>query len=437
MEPVLIDTQRTFGVELEGLIRTGGDHDELDTRQNGCECDCNYGCQGGCYGDCNCEEFQDDLLYEWDRENPKPDISPFPTVNHPTIIQWHMLRSIEWKTIRDTECLWCRGECDCPFCRGECDCDFCDGNCGCGVCSGRCESCLQEYREGVFGCQSRSGLANSIHSNCDCRCHHEDWNTRTVEYWKVIYDGSVEGDHDQESVEVISPPLAGLNGLKQVSNVVKQMSRYGVEVNSSAGLHVHHCSKGLSSKTFYNLLKFYAFYEGIIDSIMPKSRRGQYPDHLASLKHISNCESAKQFCLRLDDYCFSSSLEFRADESFDQRDNTIRELCSFLQNERYCKINITAYMKHGTIEFRHHSGTTDSKKVMAWVEFTQLIIVFCSNPHTSILDNHVPSFYKMMILLQARPELKDFYHDRRDFFNKQYGSLTSYCTNHKQGYHNE
>jgi hypothetical protein len=36
---------------------------------------------------------------------------------------------------------------------------------------------------------------------------------------------------------------------------------------------------------------------------------------------------------------------------------------------RYHKLNLCAYLRHGTIEFRHHAGTVNPVKIVNWIAF--------------------------------------------------------------------
>ena len=42
-----------------------------------------------------------------------------------------------------------------------------------------------------------------------------------------------------------------------------------------------------------------------------------------------------------------------------------------LDNCRYHKLNLMAFWRHGTVEFRQHSGTIDAEKICAWISLTQ------------------------------------------------------------------
>jgi hypothetical protein len=40
-----------------------------------------------------------------------------------------------------------------------------------------------------------------------------------------------------------------------------------------------------------------------------------------------------------------------------------------MHNNRYYKINPISYLRHGTIEFRQHQGSTSYEKISKWIEF--------------------------------------------------------------------
>ena len=68
MKCELHDHNRTFGIELEGIIDGHSNEDyenEIDTREEGCYCECEEGCTGECTGECYWSELCEcDLLQE-------------------------------------------------------------------------------------------------------------------------------------------------------------------------------------------------------------------------------------------------------------------------------------------------------------------------------------------------------------------------------------
>ena len=47
-----------------------------------------------------------------------------------------------------------------------------------------------------------------------------------------------------------------------------------------------------------------------------------------------------------------------------------------MMNSRYYKINSHAYIRHQTIEFRQHSGTTDYEKISNWIAFLAALVKY-------------------------------------------------------------
>ncbi len=155
----------------------------------------------------------------------------------------------------------------------------------------------------------------------------EGYNHVTRGYWKIVPDGSILGD----GYELVSPPLKGTEGLQEVRTVCEVLNDMGATVNRSCGLHVHHDAADFGSRHFDNLFNLYSRAEHIMDSMLPPSRR----------------ENANSYCRSLLNY---PGATFSC---------------------RYLKVNFSAYHRHGTIEFRQHSGTVDAEKVTHWILLTQ------------------------------------------------------------------
>jgi len=394
MEPI-IDEEETFGVEIEGIIT--GEESEACYGEN---CDC----EGECEGWCVCDERRTEMRNENER-----------SLGEGNDVLYNE------SEIDNYECDYCEGECDCRRCNGDCHCDVCTGHCGC--------------TESWSG-RSRNDLANFINNTAGVECHSEGWNTTTREYWKVIYDGSVSGNG--EDCEVISPPIKGKKGLEDLKKVVDAMNTFGVVVNTSTGLHVHHDAKNVSTDALGMLVQLYAFYEGVFDTFQPKSRRGQNAGYCRSVKHYFNSDTALEVFERINNRLRNT------DSSCEKIGNTINKgikASNFdslfryeFRDQRYCKLNLHSYYKHGTIEFRHHSGTVDSEKICNWVELTQALIKYCQKKKSRITGKHKPTFRKLMELTEVREEVFTYYDSRRKHFAEKYGKMDYQCTDVKRGY---
>lgn len=165
--------------------------------------------------------------------------------------------------------------------------------------------------------------------------------------WKVVTDGSL-GD----GLEIVSPVLSGEEGIQQIHRVCKLLSDRGLIVNRKCGLHVHVEANDLRDVDILHVVTRYTAFEGEIDSWMPRSRRGS-----------SNgmCKSATD----------TARLFLDADFK-DMNGGQIRRRLGtpgIHDDRRYSKVNLCPYIRQGTIEFRHHSGTVNAVKIENWVRF--------------------------------------------------------------------
>ena len=169
-------------------------------------------------------------------------------------------------------------------------------------------------------------------------CCVEGYNHDLRDYWKIVPDESVAG------CEVVSPKLLGEDGITEVVNVAKTLARGGVLVDSNCGFHVHVDASDLGVKDVCNVIKRYHSFESVINSMMPRSRREN-----------------NSFCRPLSRYI---------PNSFDALDSaTDIDALAEIVFYRESTVNIQSYERHGTIEFRHHSGTMDPSKIEHWVRF--------------------------------------------------------------------
>jgi len=168
-------------------------------------------------------------------------------------------------------------------------------------------------------------------------CRDERYNHETTRYWKIVTDGSLRRHCPAGyfGMELVSPILKGANGLAQIRKVCEVINRHevGLKITKACGLHVHHGAEGFRTRQFNNLLRMYKYYEDELDSLVAPSRRKN----------------------RNHQYCATVQ-------------NTDVD---YLMIERYCKLNLCSFERHGTIEFRHFNGTADADKICGWVNLTQ------------------------------------------------------------------
>lgn len=172
----------------------------------------------------------------------------------------------------------------------------------------------------------------------------EGYNHTTRNHWKIVPDGSVHGGY-----EVVSPKLQGTNGLRQIKTVCDTLVAHGAKINKSCGLHVHHDARDYRTENFTNLFNLYRRGEHIMDSMLPLSRRGNNNQYCQTLQNITAVPVS-----------------------------------------RYYKVNFQAFHVHGTVEFRHHSGSVEAEKIINWVLLTQRIVERCKK---TVKEGHKLSRY--------------------------------------------
>ena len=169
--------------------------------------------------------------------------------------------------------------------------------------------------------------------------------------WKIKPDGSLRGGN---GMELVSPPISGEEGYQAVikASAILLDSEVDAKINTSCGLHVHVDAGELDLASLKRLAVIYIENEKVIDSFLPPSRRGETNVYAKSLR---NADVSKLKAARSADEIASAMLP--------------RE---FGHMRRYVKLNFMP--THGTVEFRHHSGTTDAIKINQWVKICQQMI---------------------------------------------------------------
>lgn len=194
-------------------------------------------------------------------------------------------------------------------------------------------------------------------------CSVESYHHETRSHWKLTSDSSLVDNasnrcdfrsFDSSSTvwELVSPPLSGDDGLRQIKTVCEVLNRLGVTVNNSCGLHVHHEVGDFDLPTWKALLRRYANYEELLDEFQPQGRR----------RSVNGC------CVSLVECCDISMLfkEIGRAQNVDELANVI--------GSRYHKVNMQSFWRHGTVEFRHHAGTVDFTEIANWIILTQSFV---------------------------------------------------------------
>ena len=205
-----------------------------------------------------------------------------------------------------------------------------------------------------------------------------DYTHRTTSFWKVTTDASLTNGYGREFV---SPPFTEESAaFIEIRKMCDAMSLLNVSVNSSCGFHVHLDISDLTPKQVARVLKFYQVYESDIDKLHQNSRRGQ---------NLRYCGGLASYTLNPDSI------------------SNLNQLTS-LFSTRYLKVNIQAYLRHGTLEFRQHGGTVNALKIINWVKFCTRVIEYAKT------DNIISRDIDLFTALNLSEEEKFYWNVRKE-----------------------
>lgn len=289
---------------------------------------------------------------------------------------------------RDVRCSCCS---NCPDC---CECYICD-NCGerveylCGrndCDNDLCESCCNcndepEFYKGYLDfhraesdqftrnpskrfisleIEVSSGDAGSMHPLC------RKWNN------SIVSDASLPDSGWEMNVN----PSNGDVFLDHIAEIGDALKAADAGVDTSCGMHCHVDARDYQWKDLFKLCKLYGKIEQGLFSLVAKSRRGNHYSQFAA-----------------ETYSFDSFRTFKADllrtlygwrngrdYSYHPR---VKKLNTLFRNSgvvkkyvgeasqkycdsRYFALNLHSFFYRGTIEFRHHQGTTRTDKMQNW-----------------------------------------------------------------------
>lgn len=190
--------------------------------------------------------------------------------------------------------------------------------------------------------------AASVVSAAGMPCRFRDYTHDGCHEWKTVTDSSVTGGG-----EAVSPILSGDDGMAQLSSAMFALRANGATVNGTCGTHVHVGVDDLSAIDIVRIVKFYDAHHSMIDLLHVPSRRGSAS---WSGPYREGSETNRLDAIE--------TLELTDDE----RKREFRYM------ERYRSVNVTAFAKYGTLEFRQHAGTLNVAKIQSWIGFLFALI---------------------------------------------------------------
>lgn len=219
---------------------------------------------------------------------------------------------------------------------------------------------------------NKTDALEALH-NAGIEVEFRGYTHETCSCWKIVTDGSVSGPAG-EGLELVSPPMTGREGMRQIELACEALRASGARINRTCGMHVHHDASDFDGKKLRGLLRLYQRAEDVLDTLHPESRRGNACEHSKSMAYVD----VRMACHTASD----SSAQALACE-FDTKYG------------RYRKVNIAAYRRHGTVEFRQHAGTLDAAKICSWVVLTQAMMEKAAGGRLSLDAGALPNWERV------------------------------------------
>lgn len=169
--------------------------------------------------------------------------------------------------------------------------------------------------------------------------------------WELKHDGSVRG----EGLELVSPKLYGEEGLATLEQVLTTLTVAGATVDRSCGIHVHIDFRGRSVQQIKDSIRPIVGSQSAIYDMCAPSRRSNTYSPMWRESHVQSMMLATDL----------AQIQYVGPRGF---------------------VNLGSYPRHGSIEFRSHGGSTNARKVLAWVRMIQAAVAYGeSNPGITTL----------------------------------------------------
>lgn len=198
-------------------------------------------------------------------------------------------------------------------------------------------------------------------------------------------DGSLGGS----GKEFQSPKLSGEKGEKELKKLCTSLIDNGFTVNRSCGLHIHLDTKDFKKfEGVKSLFLFYLHFEPVIYSFLPFSRRNN-----------NFCKPLSQFYQENE---IATANNLATLERIWYRENDFiklgRRKLQKYDDSRYAGVNFHSMLANGHIEIRHHSGTLQYEKIIAWARLHSRILDLCSLKGKTLQD----AYYLQGKILQVK-----------------------------------
>lgn len=190
-----------------------------------------------------------------------------------------------------------------------------------------------EFELGIDPSHGRNGLCRKM-TEVGLDTTFRGYTHDVMASWKVVTDASVSVP-GCENLELVTPKLFGAEGFGKMRLALQTCNGMGSKVNSTCGMHVHVDAYWSRQEVLELAKMFLKVEQKIFWPLVPPSRRNN------------------EFAKRLTRQAIEQGLQTADYSTF----------------HRYHSLNLNAFSRYKTVEFRLHSGTTDPERTINWLVF--------------------------------------------------------------------
>jgi hypothetical protein len=192
-----------------------------------------------------------------------------------------------------------------------------------------------------------------------------------TDYWKLVTDGSVWGTN---GLEFVSPILRGNKGFVTLRKALTAVTKAGMFANNTAGTHIHFGAKDFKLQTWKNVLINYQGFQPLIDKYCAKYRESNHLKADGNVNHyieptgnITNWKQKVENAMSFRDLqlMMLKHKNMPTDRGWEWENR---------RDGRYFNVNLFAYPKQGTIEFRQLGSSIEFDMIQNWILFLHYLI---------------------------------------------------------------
>jgi hypothetical protein len=182
-----------------------------------------------------------------------------------------------------------------------------------------------------------------------------------LEEWRcsVVSDGSIVAGRGGRGYEINSQPASGDLFCEQMDALGSALAAGKATANNSCGVHVHVDASDMGWWSVGKLIRLYAKLEPALFGIVEARRaKSTYcipcgTKFMAGIENPASVKDVKEKVL-LDQYGRSSGKA------------VLKQQGNKYHSARYNALNLHSWFLRGTVEFRHHHGSTQGDKIKYW-----------------------------------------------------------------------